>query len=167
MTAIDVKFLGQVQDAGWHITGADQECVLGSCRRAGCGLKTTFRPGNRIPKVATRESEMEEHIIRGFGDVAKLSRDRRHELAWSIAETEEVAGMTPDYLAKMEKDNPSKIPNVNTFVDLMNAEGYEVFVRKAKMPPIALRAIVETRHRVEARRQMHQDREKKRQVPSE
>ena len=164
---VDAKLLAAVQDAGWLITRADEECVVGSCRRAGCGLKATFRPGRSVASTHRPGPSQHEQVVEGFEDSRKFLGARRRDLNLTIAEVEEIAGMAQDYLAKFEKENPSKIPNAITFIEWAQALGYEVVLRPSDLSRMALRVIAETRLRSAARSNMNEHLERKRQSASE
>ena len=69
----------------------------------------------------------------------------------TIRELEEVAGLEPDLLAKVERDGTKKIPNVQTLLDWAGALGFELVLRPVPMTALALRTIVETRDKTAAR----------------
>lgn len=151
---LDPKLLKDVQAAGWLITSASQDAVIGSCRRAGCTLKAKFSKGTRIQETDSPGPDIQEKVIENFEDARIFLGERRRSLGLTIAETEEIAGMSPDYLAKFEKDKPSKYPNIMTFLDLAQGLGYDVILRPGQLRPIALRVISETRARADARTKM-------------
>jgi transcriptional regulator with XRE-family HTH domain len=164
---VDAKLLADVQAAGWLIVRADEVCVVGSCRRAGCGLKATFRAGKPIPATERPGPSRLEHVVDGFEDSRKFLGARRRDLGLTIAEAEEISGMAQDYLAKFERDNPSKIPNAITFIEWAQGLGYEVVLRPGDLNRMALRVIAETRLRSAARANMNEYLERKRQSASE
>jgi transcriptional regulator with XRE-family HTH domain len=164
---VDAKLLAEVQAAGWLIIRADEECVIGSCRRSGCGLKATFKAGRPIPATERPGPSRLEHVVSGFEDSRKFLGSRRRDLGLTIAETEEIAGMAQDYLAKFERENPSKIPNAITFIEWAQGLGYEVVLRPGDLGRMALRVIAETRLRAAARANMNDYLEKKKQAAAE
>ena len=78
-------------------------------------------------------------------------RDRREGLGLTIREVEESAGITVDFLAKFEKDDPSKFPNAQTFFEWAKTLGYEVVLRPAPLPPTTLRILSDTRAKLRMR----------------
>lgn len=142
---VDVKFLRDVQSAGWVIRAVDQGGVLAGCPRSGCALKVKLRQGARIPDTCRPGPDLAEVTVGVFDDARVFLRQRRNDLALNIKEVEEVAGITVDYLAKFEKDNPSKIPNAQTFIEWAQSLGYAVVLRPDRLPVYALRTITDTR----------------------
>lgn len=147
---MDVPFLKQVQEAGWLIDRVDKNSVDGACPRAGCSLRVKLRQGAAIP-TACGGGVIDEMVIQNFEDARVFLLNRRQRLALSISDVEHIAGMTPDYLAKFGKENPSKIPNAQTFLEWAQALGMEVVFRPARLPQIALRQVADTRALAPAR----------------
>lgn len=148
---IDPKFLNAVQSKGWLIKAVGEKHVLAGCPRHGCGLKVQMAPGKVIPEACKDDGKLEEAEVRTFDDARLFLRERREDLAMTIRETEEVAGIAGDFLAKFEKDDPSKIPNAQTFIEWAQALGYVVTLRPAKLSSYAIAVIAGTRHRLGAR----------------
>ena len=151
---LDPKLLKDVQAAGWLVTSASQEAVIGTCRREGCGFKGSFKAGKKVPSTALVGPGDQEKVVDGFDDAREFLGARRRSLGLTIAEVEEISGMAQDYLAKFEKDNPSKYPNAITFIEWAQGLGYAVVLRPAELSPLALRVISETRARADARAKM-------------
>lgn len=141
---MDVPFLRKVQDAGWLIDRVDKNSVDAACPREGCSLRVKLRQGAAIP-TACGGGASDERIIQNFEDARVVLLHRRQRLALSISDVEHIAGMTPDYLAKFGKENPSKIPNAQTFLEWAQALGMEVVFRPARLPMIGLRQVADTR----------------------
>lgn len=152
--AVDRKFLSEVQNAGWVITEVSDDAVLGACPNAGCGLKVTLRPGKSVPPASCQPAMGKVIKIRNFDDARLPLRERREDLCLSIKETEDICGIAVDYLAKFEKDNPSKIPNAQTFIEWAQGLGFVVCLIEDKLPPLAMETIAITRHRRAARVRM-------------
>jgi transcriptional regulator with XRE-family HTH domain len=149
--ALDADFLRAVQRAQWLIKAADEGSVIARCPRAGCTLTVRLSPGNPIPQTCRVGPDLLEKVVQSFEDARLFLRERREDLALSIRDVEEVAGVATDHLAKWEKDGPSKIPNTETFLEWAASLGYEVVLRPAPLPPVALRAIIETRPLIKRR----------------
>jgi len=142
---MDAEFLRAVQKAQWLIKAAGEDYVMVSCPRAGCNVTLNLTPGGFIPQTCKVGPDLLEKTVGSFDDVRVFLRTRREDLALSIRDVEEAAGLETDHMAKFEKDNPTKIPNVTTFLEWAGALGYEVVLRPSPLPHIALRAIIETR----------------------
>lgn len=148
---IERKFLDEVQRAGWIVKEASDEAVLGGCPRPGCGLKVALKPGVPIPKTCSGEDAVALVEVRTFDDARKFLRERREDLGLSIKEMEEICGIAADFAAKFEKDDPSKIPNAQTFIEWAQGLGYVVFLKPGKLSSLAMETIAITRHRRAAR----------------
>lgn len=148
------EFLKEVQAAGWRIERVNPDDVVAGCPQPGCGLKVKLTPKSPIREACPAPTVAPEVVVRTFEDARKVLRPRRDALFLTIKEVEEVAGMAVDYLAKFEKDNPSKYPNVQTFIEWAQTLGYEVVLRPAELPPLALRVIADTRHLLKQRVRM-------------
>lgn len=142
---MDAKFLRDVQAAQWLIKAVDEDHVVASCPRAGCALTVKLREGAAIPQTCRTGPDLAERVVGSFEEIRLFLRSRREDLGLAIRDVEEVAGTATDHLAKWEKDGPSKIPNTETFLEWAQSLGYEVVLRPSALPPVALRAIVETR----------------------
>lgn len=159
---MDAAFLRAVQKAQWLIMGADEDHVIARCPRAGCSLTVKLRPGNVIPQTCRSGPDLAETVVGSFEDARLFLRARREDLGFSIRDIEEIAGVATDHLAKWEKDAPSKIPNTETFLEWAASLGYEVVLRPVPLPPVALRAIIETRPLLRRRAKRNQQYRQKR-----
>lgn len=154
MTIVTPQFLRDVQEAGWQIKGANEGAVLGGCPREGCSLKVNLKPGRPLPVACTSGKERTQVVVRTFEDARIPLRERRKELGLTIKEMEEIAGITVDYAAKFEKDNPSKIPNAETFFEWAQALGYDVVLVPSALPSKALSYIANSRDQQGVRKRM-------------
>jgi len=111
-----------------------------------------LRPGKSIPETCAIGPDLAEVTVEHFETARVFLRDRREQLCLTIKELEEAAGITVDFMAKFEKDDPSKIPNTQTFIEWAQSLGYDVVLRPGKLPPNVLRLMADTRERVLARR---------------
>lgn len=152
MGKLSPEFMRQIQQAGWVILAADEEVVIGACPRAGCGLKVRLQEGREIPQTEKSNPALAEIPVEQFDDARVAMRDVRERLGLSIKDVEEAAGLAVDYLAKFEKDDPSKIPNAQTFLEWIQALGYTVVLRPTGLPPYTLRIIAQTRQLLGVRR---------------
>ena len=151
---MDQGFLRDVQKAGWHITGVDQLAATVACPRAGCALKVRLKSGAKIPQACASGPELADIAVTTFEDARLALRARREALGLTIKELEEVAGAAVDHLAKAEKDNPSKYPNTQLLIEWATALGFEVVLRPAPMPAMALRYLADSRKQAPARFRM-------------
>ena len=138
MTKIDTQFLRAVQDQGWQILDVQPDSVTGACPRMGCKVRAKLQPGASIPKTCGSGAALPEFVIVGYDEVRRFLRRRREYLGLSQRDAEECAGMAVDHLAKMEKDDPSRIPNIQTFIEWAQTLGYEVVLRPTDMPLVTL-----------------------------
>lgn len=158
---IDPTFMRKVQDAGWRIIGADQLAVWVSCPREGCELKTRFKPGGSLPSACARGPDLATIYVDTFDDARIPLRQRREELGLIIKDIEDSAGIADDFLSKFEKDEPSKIPNAQTFFEWCAALGYQVVLQPAPLTPRTMRLISESRDKQD-RREIHRNTHAKR-----
>lgn len=149
---MDAKFLRQVQDEGWIIKSVDEDEALVACPRAGCDLKVRLKEGRKIPTTCGPTSPFQEMVVRSFEDVRQMLWPRRLALDLTIKDVEAITGMAPDHLAKMEKDNPSRIPNIETLILWAEGLGFQLVLRHTGLTPYALRTIEQTRQEVKKRR---------------
>ncbi len=149
---LDQFFLRQLQRLGWIILAAEQDRVLCGCPREGCEVKLCLTPKSHIPQTSGRGPDYADIAVENFEDARLFLRQRRENLGLIIREVEDVAGIAGDFLAKFEKDDPSKIPNAQTFIEWAQTLGYEVVLRPGKLPPYALRVLAETREKLHQRR---------------
>lgn len=159
---MEPKFVREVQKAGWHVESVTSDDVVARCPSVGCGLRAKLAQSSKIPVVdpACRRSAV-DLPVHDFDDIRKALRTRREELALTIREVEEIGGITVDYLAKFEKDEPSKYPNAMLLIEWAQTLGYEFVLRPADMTPYAIRTICDTRDK-EASRQKRFTVEKRR-----
>ncbi|GGE30088.1 hypothetical protein GCM10011360_17700 [Primorskyibacter flagellatus] len=149
---MDPKFLKAVQDKGWHITSVTEDEVIVKCPAVGCGLFAAISERGHIPGVDPgRQRDRIDRKVETYDDIREILRDRREGLSLTIREVEDLAGFAQDHLAKMEKDNPSKTPNVQHVIEWAQALGFEMVFRPTEMTPYAIRTICETRAQVERR----------------
>jgi len=147
-------FLKQVQDQGWIIEAADQNMVVAPCPNKGCNVRAKLQLKNPVPAACRSGIQIDEQIIEHFEDARTFLKKRRETLRFTIRDVECISGMADDFLAKFEKKNPSKFPNVQTFIEWAKALGFQVVLTPTEMTPMALRIIAETRHLIPARDQM-------------
>lgn len=151
---MDQGFLRDVQRAGWQITGVDGQAATVACPRAGCSLKVRLKSGAKIPQACATGPDLAEVTVTTFEDARVFLRARREALGLTIKELEEVAGAAVDHLAKAEKDNPSKYPNTQLLIEWATSLGYEVVLRPAAMPAMALRYLADSRSQAASRLKM-------------
>ncbi len=161
--SLSQQFLRDVQRAGFIVVGADAKGCVGRCGAPGCKLRVKLREGAAIPQRAAITNILGVPLT-SFDNARRVLRQRRKDLHLSIAEVEEVAGMTPDRLAKCERDEWTKQPNVQTFIEWAGALGFDVVLQPAAMPPLMLSTIVQTRALVASRSRLH-ERERAAQSP--
>lgn len=151
---MDRKFLTAVQLAGWTIASVEEDHVIGRCPNSGCGLVAKLSQDAHVPVVdPTRRRPVLDKTVVDYDDLRTYLRARREDLCLSIRDVEEIAGLECDHLAKMEKDDPARLPNLQMVLYWANAVGMDIVLRPMLMPPIALTAIADTRDKVEQRRQ--------------
>ena len=148
---LDPKWLREIQKLGWIIRSADETNGWAACPRDGCTMTAKLREDGPLPAVCKRGPDLSEKSVEFFDDARVFLRDRREGLALTIREVEESAGITVDFLAKFEKDDPSKIPNAQTFIEWAKTLGYEVVLRPAPLPPTTLRILSDTRAKLRMR----------------
>ena len=159
---VNQDFLRALQSAGWLIKAVDEDKATVSCPRSGCGLNLTYRPGRKIHQSCAKEPTIAECPVRGFDDARVFLRQRREDLALSIKDVEEVAGMAVDHLAKFEKDDSVRIPNAQIFFEWVQALGYQVVLKPAELPVYALRIVAESRDKVAMRKRHFRIRKERR-----
>lgn len=157
------EFLKDIQKGGWVIEQVREDGAIAKCPAAGCGMRALLQVGRNIPSVdPTSDRDRRDQVIDSFEAIRELLRLRRNELALTIRETEELAGMAVDHLAKIEKPYPSRMPNFQIVLELAQALGYEIILRPAPMSPFSLRTISETRSKLETRKRRQAQFEAKR-----
>jgi transcriptional regulator with XRE-family HTH domain len=149
---MDARFLRSVQDAGWLISSANQQYVLAECPNAGCGMTALLKRGTVIPQACQGPSRLKEVALDSFQHGRVELRRRREEMALTIKDLEEIAGAAGDHFAKAEKDDPSKVPNAQIFIEWAHSLGYDVVLRPGRpLTPLATRIIADSRDRAAAR----------------
>jgi transcriptional regulator with XRE-family HTH domain len=164
---MSLKDLKKVQDAGWLIIASDDGGVLARCPSHGCGLKVRIPYGTNVqscdPGLSRSPTDMP---VGSFEDLRLFLQSRREELGLSISEIESISGLSVDHVAKAEKENPARLPNVDTVIYWANALGFEVVLRPAELSAMALRIIAETRPLQPRRRKLYQRAAHRRKRPS-
>jgi transcriptional regulator with XRE-family HTH domain len=161
---MDADFLRAVQRAQWLIKAADEGSVIARCPRAGCTLTVRLSPGGVIPQTCRTGPDFLETVIRSFEDIRLPLREAREDYGLTIADVEQASGMADYHLAKCEKDDPSKIPNIETVISWAGSLGYDVILRRGSLPLLTLRLIVETRPRLKRRVQRNRSSRARREV---
>lgn len=150
---MDAKFLKDVEGAGWSIEAVDDDSVIGKCPSVGCQMRAKLDHGKRIPQVDPGcRRDILDRKVGSYDEVREILRERREGLGLTIREVEEIAGCAVDHMAKAEKDGPVKVPNVQLLVEWMQALGLELVVRPGELPAYTRRVIVETRDKLDSRR---------------
>lgn len=153
--------LKEIQKAGWMVLGTLEDGVLCQCPSFGCGLKVKIKRGAKPQQCDPGLSRHPaDRPIGSYEDARQLLRERREDLLLSIPEVEEIAGLTKDHLAKAEKDNPSRLPELDTIVVWAQALGYEIVFRPTQLSNMGLRLIAET-SRYRGRRLQERDRRRR------
>lgn len=147
--------LKAIQRAGWAIVTADRETCTVKCPTQGCHMRARFKIDGTIP---ARDVPMHtwDLVVRSFDDVREAMKARRQELGLTIPEVEHISGIAGDHLAKFEKTEWNRPPNIDTLMSWSSALGYEVLLRLGELPPVTLRWIADTRPKIEARRRRFQ-----------
>lgn len=152
--SVSVDFLKDIQLRGWPIERVNPDDVVVSCPNAGCSVRVRLKTATVIPESCSANGAAREQTVKFFDDARVFLRGKREDLRLTIKDVEFVAGMADDFLAKFEKDRPSKYPNVQTFIEWAESLGYDVVLRPAPLPARALRVLAETRHLLTPREQM-------------
>jgi len=148
---MDPALLREIQRHGWLIESVTEtDCVV-KCPVEGCGMRTRLKKGKGIPPRLNATVQLTE-TAKSFDEIRAMLRQRRLDLALSITEVEEAAGMAVDHLAKFERPEFSKIPNLETLIIWAGALGFELSLRPADLPLLTLRTISETRPMVKDRK---------------
>ena len=147
----DQAFLRDVQAAGWIIKAVDEGQVIARCPRDGCPMLAALKPGGTIPNVCRSAPSLMTVPVDTYAAGRQFLRARREELGLSIAELEECIGLTKDHLAKMEPDDPQRIPNIMTFIEWAQGLGFRVQLQHDGLPPVTLRTVAQTRDRTRHR----------------
>ena len=152
---MDQKFLIKAQEAGWIVESVEEGSCIVKCPSAGCGMRARVKEKGDVPPRINNRVRL-DFVAASFDAVRLFLRGRREDLRLNIAEVEEAAGLTVDHLAKFERDNAGKIPNVEMFLLWANALGFEVVLRPTDLPRRTLREIVNTRDRAVRRGRRNQ-----------
>lgn len=150
---MDPKFLKKVEEAGWTVEQSGERQVLARCPAQGCGMKAVLTEGKPVPAVDPDMSRQGlDRPVASYDDARRILRERREDLRLRIHELEEATGTCVDYIAKAEKENPTRIPNFQLFLDWANTLGLEVVLRPTQIDnSLPLRMIADTRERVKHR----------------
>ncbi|WP_010137575.1 helix-turn-helix domain-containing protein [Oceanicola sp. S124] len=141
---MDQKFLQKAQEAGWVIEAVHEDSCIVRCPVDGCGMRARVRAkGDVPPRINDRVPS--NYPVGSFDDARQILRDRREDLALSIVEVEEAAGLTKDHLAKIERDRDGRVPNLDTFIYWANALGFDLVLRPADLPRKTQSMICDTR----------------------
>lgn len=147
----DPKFLKDVQDAGWLVKAVVEGSCVAKCPTSGCSMMALLAEGKHIPKRVVERGPSADMLVTGYDVGRQILRERRRELLLTIKEVEIASGIAEDHAAKFERDEWSRQPNAETFIEWAAALGFEVVLRPVELPPITLRMIAESRDRVPAR----------------
>lgn len=150
---MDRNWLARIQRAGWAILRVSEKEVVASCPAHGCGMKAKLREGGAIPWVDPDGRRNRSDIPIGTEDAGRqLLRWRREELGLAMDEVEDLVGLTPGHINKLEKDEPDRGLRLQMFLEIAEALGYEVVIRPAELPSKTLTYLTQTRHLYEKRR---------------
>ncbi|MBT9385492.1 helix-turn-helix domain-containing protein [Pseudooceanicola sp. CBS1P-1] len=141
---MDQKFLKLAQEQGWVIEAVEEGSCIVRCPEAGCGMRARIRSSGSVPPRINDRVQMDFRATT-FDAARRFLRERREDLRLNIAEVEDAAGLTKDHLAKIERDDSDKVPNLETFVIWANTLGFDVVLRPAELPPVTMRMICDTR----------------------
>lgn len=149
---MDPKFIKSVQASGWHIEAVTDNSVIAKCPSVGCNLRAELKLGGYVPDVDPNQNrDLIDRKVETYDDIRVLLRERRENLLLSIREVEEIAGLETDHLAKIERNDHNKIPNVQTLLEWSESLGFEIVLRPRPMTSYALRTICDTRDRAASR----------------
>lgn len=86
--------------------------------------------GGFVPAIdpGCRRDPMDVQVAT-YDDIRRQLRTARESLLLTIREVEDIAGLEPDPLAKVERDGTKKIPNVQTLSDWAGSLGFEIVQR--------------------------------------
>lgn len=153
--------LKNIQRNGWIIESVDDEGTFCRCPSFGCNLRVKIKHGTNVrscdPGLTRNPTEVQ---IGSYEDLRMFLRKRREQLLLTIPEVEEIAGLTAYHIAKAEKDNPSRLPELGTIILWSQALGYDVVLRPTQLSTMTLRFIDETR-RFRGRRVQERDRRRR------
>jgi hypothetical protein len=147
---IQSGFLAAVQRAGWLIVRAWRDRVTVRCPAAGCAVKATLNAGGEVPSCRTASLHPADIPLRDVEHMRATLRARREALGFTISDVEHVAGFATDHLAKFERQGAQQ-PTIQWAMDWAASLGYEVTLRPAPLPRLALAVIADTRDKAESR----------------
>lgn len=157
------------QAAGWRIEEVETDSCRLACPREGCSVRVTWREGDPVPACSSAAGP--GLVIASHEDFRLLMRAERERLALTISEVEDAAGLSTSHLLKAEKDDPSRVVNLDTAIDWASALGGSLVVVFGPMPVRTLRIVAETREDVSRRRIINETaqarRDERRQRPVE
>jgi transcriptional regulator with XRE-family HTH domain len=149
---MSVDDLKRAQKKGWILVAATEGAMIVRCPSFGCGLKAKIPYNSEIPQCdPSIYRDQSEIVVGNYNDLRELLRARRNELRFSIREVEEISGLSTDHIAKAEKENPVRQPNLDLVLPWAQALGYDLVLRPRDMTPYALRVIAQTRNKEELR----------------
>lgn len=148
----------QAEKDGWVLVDAGETSMVLRCPSQGCGLKIRVPYDKPVPHC-------DPGIRRNPGDIPVGSYEdflatvvhRRHEMALTIRETEEIAGLTADHIAKFEQragQSNRRTASFESMVLWAAALGFEFVLRPSPLPRAAVRVLSETRDKVADRRKI-------------
>lgn len=148
---ITPEFLRMIQAQGWMIVRITGEAATVACPRADCNLRVALKPGADVPPACRKDPALPIITITCNEDFRHAMLDRREALYLTQKEVAAGAGLDDDHVAKCEKDNPSRLPNLDTATSWAGAVGYTLALIPTTIPPLMLRTIAETRERSDRR----------------
>lgn len=146
-----IEFLKQIQAAGWRLISADSDGATVKCPSHGCGLRARLAPGSSVPTVC-QNVDATAIPVTSYTEIRDVLREAREGYGLTIREVEEIAGVPVDHMAKAEKSDPTRTPNIQMFLEWAQALGFEVVLRPAPLGNYALRVISQTREKQPARK---------------
>jgi hypothetical protein len=145
-----INHMREAETRGWQIEAATDFACVGRCPTVGCSMRVKLSLGASIPARVVNGFR-NEHLITCFKDAADLLIDRRQDLKLTALEVANAAGVTDFLIAKGETKDPKRGTGFETVLLWANSLGYDIVFRPARMPPVTLRAVAETRDRVNQR----------------
>lgn len=150
--SITPEFLAAIQNAGWKITAVDSSGAIAKCGNPGCSLQIRLEPNRQVPPAWDERQITAWTKVTDIDGLRQALRKRREDLALTIPEVEAEAGLVESHLNKIEKDFPSKIPNIQTMLWLLRALGLSIYLAPDEFPKPVLRALATTRDKIDYRR---------------
>lgn len=149
---MDAKFLKDVQAKGWAIQSVSTEGAIAKCPSAGCNLYAELKYGAHVPAVdpGCRRDPIDIQVAT-YDEIRRQLRAARESLLLTIREVEEISGIASDHLAKVEKDLNPRMPPAQMLFEWAGALGFEIVLRPAPLPSLAIRTIMDTRDKTAAR----------------